>query len=304
MITYSLLQRKGRVCRVTTTTWIPRLEPPLHTHLTPAQLERAVEDVNDPSIEYVRSSLLLPPLPSLTPVLTHTLLTFAYTHRYEGRGGDDGAVRLRRRSILVEGGALLDAALDSLARLHERDIVEPCTIAPLLELRSAVQVSVYCACLLCLEHFLTPSNAHPHAHTRRTQERLKRHTDAMESIERAVGIAERTLGVTDEETLRLLSEALRLRVKYASHLGYSNTNRMATDLSKKLDILGHRDPEAAQRLATQCSQLLSITTLLEHGQMEVHLTYFYFAFIDRFSPNPGPNIGLRDTHTHTHLHRI
>jgi hypothetical protein len=148
-------------------------------------------------------------------------------------------VRARRRALLVEGGALLDSSLDSLARLHERDIVEPCTIAPLLELRSAVQ------------------------------ERLKRHTDAMESIERAVGIAERTLGATDEETLRLLSEALRLRVKYASHLGYSNTNKMATDLSKKLDVLGHRDPEAAQRLATQCSQLLSITTLLDHGQMEV-----------------------------------
>ena len=75
------------------------------------------------------------------------------------------------------------------------------------------------------------------------------------------------------------SEALRLRVKYASHLGYSNTNKMATDLSKKLDVLGHRDPEAAQRLATQCSQLLSITTLLDHGQMEVmYLAYSYFSY--------------------------
>ena len=196
----------SKICRETTSTWLPLPEGE------------------------ARKGTLMPGGGYAPVVLTG----------YEGEHLSIEQVAARREDALFTAELCTNEALSLLAKLHERDIVEPVTMAPLLELRAAVY-----------------------------ERQNGRGVEAIEAANRAVVVSERAIGRTDERTLRLITNALRLLTRYASKEGYKQATIMATDLSRRLDELSARDLKAADRLARDCSRLLSIVKLLEKGEITV-----------------------------------
>jgi len=204
---YDCLNKKQKVCRFTTSEWLSR--PCMTT-------------------DYA----------AMTPTMWSTFVESAqYSHDFEGKTLDMNGVMLRAQTCLFEAEGNIDEALNILATMHARDIVEPITMAPLLELRSAIY------------------------------ERQERGIESLHAMSRAWNIAERAAGQTDEITLRLLKDFLRLTIKYASVEGYVPAAKLATDLSKRIDVLTLRNPKVGDELGRGCSKLLSIAKLLENGEL-------------------------------------
>jgi hypothetical protein len=118
--------------------------------------------------------------------------------------------------------------------------VEPVTLSPLLELLSNIF------------------------------ERLEQEEEALKVIKYAVSVLSRTVGVVHEETIRVLLDMLRLQIRISNTKeGYREGARMATEISKYLDALIKTNKDAAQMFAKKVAELLSLSRLLEHGDIEL-----------------------------------
>jgi len=146
----------------------------------------------------------------------------------------------RMTQLLLEAQLAVEDAIECHHHQHVDDIVEPVTLSPLLELLSNVF------------------------------ERLEQEEEALKVIKYAVSVLSRTIGVVHEESIRVMLDMLRLQIRISNTPeGFREGARMATEISKYLDALIKTNKDAAQMFAKKVAELLSLSRLLEHGDIEL-----------------------------------
>ena len=153
--------------------------------------------------------------------------------RLENIGYD--AMNQRLDSLLLDCYNYLQRALALMNTMHERDIVEPCTIFPILDLIGEMS------------------------------ERHGDFVDALTVMKHAYVISCRSLGKINEESVRLGVQVLRLSIKCVNKDGLKYAARKATEVARDLDELKLTNPTYATKLGLQCVELISLCRLLEEG---------------------------------------
>ena len=153
--------------------------------------------------------------------------------RLENIGYD--AMNQRLDALLFDCYNQLQKALELMRAMHERDIVEPCTIFPILDLLGEVS------------------------------ERHGDYVDALTVMKHAYVVSCRSLGKTDSESVRLGIQVLRLSMKCVNKEGLKFAARKATEVARDLDELKLTNPTYASKLGLQCVELISLCRLLEDG---------------------------------------
>ncbi len=147
----------------------------------------------------------------------------------EGVDADGGLA-----TILLDNMHLLHYALSLHDSIYARDIVEPCTLAPLLEL---------------LAEGAERQGLLPHA---------------LSIMKYAQRVCERTLGVHDEQSIRISFQVLRLQLRASSTPeGYKIAAQICVEITHNIDVLSRTKPLESEKLTTQAANLLAISKLFE-----------------------------------------
>lgn len=172
-----------------------------------------------------------PPTPS--DCVVSYLLNGDIDLRLENIGYD--GMNKRLDDLLLDCYNQLQRALELMKKMHDRDIVEPCTMFPVLDLIAEVQ------------------------------ERHGDYVDALTVMKHAYVVSCRSLGKTNEESVRLGVQVLRLSIKCVAVDGLKIATQKATEVVRDLDELKLVNPNYATKLGLQCVELISLCRLLEDG---------------------------------------
>ena len=121
--------------------------------------------------------------------------------------------------------------------MHEKEyshvLVEPCTLAPLLEISSMFF------------------------------ERQGNNIASFHSLTRAVVVFQRALGTFHKDAVRVMLDTLRLQIKCSDVDGLKLCTAKATEISRELDKLSKVDEKAADLLSRKCAEMLGLCKLIE-----------------------------------------
>ena len=171
--------------------------------------------------------------PTVSDCIVSYLLNGDIDLRLENIGYE--GMNQRLDELLFDCYNQLQRALNLMNKMHERDIVEPCTIFPILDLLGEVS------------------------------ERHGDFVDSLTAMKHAYVVSCRSLGKANEESVRLGIQVLRLSMKCVNKDGLKYAARKATEVARDLDELKLTNPEVATKLGLQCVELISLCRLLEDG---------------------------------------
>jgi hypothetical protein len=142
----------------------------------------------------------------------------------------------RRLNALRIGTSAADCAVRLHRELHSRDVVDPCTLAPLLEISAE------------------------------WRERAGRIRDALHMLQEAELISSRTLGPSHKESVRLMLQGLKMLLKCGTAQCFSDIGVNAMEMSERLADLRVSYPVEADQMSREYANLIALARTSEKPQ--------------------------------------